>query len=154
MKERLIAWLTKNGAQMLPPTNCYEMARFIARGQTCIIYVGRRGVTASGPAYEILEAFKSGKPYQMGDKQKPRTPMAKLRSVLLQRDGNRCFFCHEVMTDRYTVEHLVARAKGGPDHQDNLVLAHEDCNTEAANMPLIEKIKLRERNHVELSRMR
>lgn len=44
-----------------------------------------------------------------------------------------------------TLEHLVARAKGGPDHMDNLVLVHEECNKKVSNLPLIEKIKIREK---------
>lgn len=143
-KSEFIAWLRKCGAQILPNTNAYELARFVAQDQTCVVYEGRRGVSANGFAAECWEAFVAGQDVRMGSVQKPRNSMAKLKAVLLQRDGNHCFFCHECMTDGFTVEHLVGRAKGGPDHQDNLALAHESCNKSAANLPLMEKIKLRE----------
>lgn len=158
-KAKFQEWLRSNGAQVLPETNSYELARFVAKGQTCVIYEGRRGVRANGMALACWVAFRSGvKYFQMGETQKPRTPMSKMKLVLRQRDGDCCFFCGLAMfelsdgrpetplCDDCTLEHLVGRAKGGPDHEDNLVLAHERCNKEADNLPLMEKIKIREAN--------
>ena len=42
----------------------------------------------------------------------------------------------------------ISRSHGGPDHMDNMALAHEKCNFEAANWPLVVKIKM----HVEARR--
>ena len=139
-----LAWLQKNGAEILPPTNQYEIARFVARGQTNVVYQGRRGVSANGFALECWMAFREGRGVNMGFTQKPRGSMAKLKLVLIERDGHHCFYCAEPLCEDMTVEHLVSRHKGGPDHQDNLVLSHASCNKLAANLPLVEKIKLRE----------
>ena len=111
-------------------------------------------------------AWRSGRAYfRMGSKQKPRDYLSRKREALKQRDGDRCFYCGKLMfwkeageriegSDNYqaidkedcTLEHLVARAKGGPDHMDNLVLVHDACNKLVDNLPLIEKLKIRERN--------
>lgn len=141
-------WLRTQGAQLLPTTNPYEVARFIAHGRTCIVYQDSRGYTsATGFAQECVDAFRDGQRLNMGFTQKPRSSMHKLKMVLLERDGPNCFFCGVLMLDGdITVEHLVGRGKGGPDHQDNLALAHDGCNQFADNLPLIEKIKMRERN--------
>lgn len=137
------AWLRAQGAEVLAPTNAYEMARFRARGGVHVIYEGRRGITANGFAQTALTAYEKGANLWMGLTTKPRGNMAKTRAALLERDGNLCFFCClEMNLEDMTVEHLVGRAKGGPDHQDNLVLAHESCNKSADNLPLIEKIKI------------
>lgn len=147
-----VEWLRANGAEILPVTNSFEIARFLAHGKVNVVYEGRRGVSANGFALEAWEAFRREEPHMnMGFVQKPRTPLTKLKYALRQRDGDLCFYCCKTMfsanqkTDLDpTIEHLVARGKGGPDHQDNLVLAHEACNKLVANMPLISKIKIRE----------
>jgi hypothetical protein len=136
------AWLRAQGAEVLAPTNAYELVRFRARGGVHVIYEGRRGITANGFAETALKAYEKGSNLWMGITTKPRDSMAKTRAALLERDGNLCFFCAlEMPLDDMTVEHLVGRAKGGPDHQDNLALAHEACNRFANNLPLMEKIK-------------
>ena len=139
-------WLRQNGAEVLAPTNPYEYARFIAHGCVNVVYTGRRGFSASGFANDCLDAYLSGqKNIDMGIVKKPRTPMGKLKIALLNRDGVACFYCGvEMVEDGMTVEHLVSRQNGGPDHMDNLVLAHESCNKKVANLPLRRKIQLRE----------
>lgn len=50
---------------------------------------------------------------------------------LLTRDGNRCHWCQTDFTALCppTFEHLIPRHYGGTDHDSNLVLACEPCNT-------------------------
>ena len=143
-KKKFHDWLRQQGAEVLAPTNPYEFARFIARGSTQIVYEGRRGISANGFASECFDAFQAGKGINMGFTQKPRDNMSRQRLALIERDGADCFFCRKPLVDDITVEHLVSRHKGGPDHMDNLVLAHISCNEKAANLPLIDKIKMRE----------
>jgi hypothetical protein len=151
-KEKFIEWLRTNGAEILPTTNSYELARFMAHGRVNIVYEGRRGIRCVGFAQECLEAWQEGRAMNMGFTQKPRNSLQRKQLALLQRDGSLCFYCGMVMSGtpgtqmQMTVEHLVGRAKGGPDHEDNLVLSHEVCNKKVANLPLIEKLKERERN--------
>lgn len=43
-----------------------------------------------------------------------------------------------------SAEHLLSRCHGGRSNMANMVLAHVTCNQEADNLPLVEKIKLRD----------
>ncbi len=47
--------------------------------------------------------------------------------------------------DDITIEHLVAKAFGGPDHISNLVLACDDCNQAVGTLSVSEKVAIRER---------
>lgn len=64
---------------------------------------------------------------------------------LIDRDGNECFFCGNQFTDEdpATLEHLVARRHGGPDHMSNYALAHEACNRKADTLSVVEKVAMR-----------
>lgn len=138
--------VAQKGAEVLAPTNQYEYARFIAHGCVNVVYTGRRGFSANGFAKEALSAFQLGnQSIDMGISKTARTPMTRRKYALIKRDGMNCFFCFKRMSENdMTVEHLVSKQNGGPDHMDNLVLAHAECNRKAANLPLIEKIKIRE----------
>lgn len=43
-----------------------------------------------------------------------------------------------------SVEHLIAQGRDGPDLWDNLVLCHRRCNQKLRDLPLVEKIKMRD----------
>ena len=45
-----------------------------------------------------------------------------------------------------TFEHLLAKSLGGKNHIDNLALAHGVCNNKAGNLPVIDKLWIRENN--------
>ena len=143
-QKKFLEWLRQQGAEVLAPTNPYELARFRARGGVHIIYEGRRGVNATGFAEECVTAFAKGSPLWMGMTQKPRNSMGYKKAALMERDGNECFYCHVPMSvTEATVEHLVSRQNGGPDHMDNLALAHDTCNRRVANLPLVKKLDFR-----------
>ena len=136
-------WLIKNGAEVLPPTNPYELSRFIARGGTHVIYHGRRGISAIGFAKECLGAFQEGRDISMGFARRGNS-MSRAKAAIVQRDGRACFYCARELSDaEITIEHLVSRQKGGPDHQDNLAIACHPCNLKAGHLPLVQKLKLR-----------
>ena len=145
-RSEFLEWLRQNGAEVLAPTNSYEYARFRAQGAVHVIYEGRKGLTANGFGAVCLESFnRNQQRLDMGITKKPRNSMGRLKVDLVARDGSDCFFCLKPMADQdMTIEHLVSRHKGGPDHMDNLVLAHMKCNGLADNRPLVEKIKIRE----------
>lgn len=138
------AWLARQGAEVIAPTNPYELVRFRARSATHVIYEGRRGVSAAGFAAECLGAFRTGKPLAMGLAKVPRTPAERFVAALLQRDGDACFYClGEMRPGDITLEHLVPVSKGGPNHLSNMALAHAACNREAGDLPLVKKIERR-----------
>lgn len=137
-------WLRLQGAEVLSPTNPYEVVRFRARGGVHIVYQNGAGVIkASGFAWECVQAFKKKHGVWMGSTQKTRSSFAKKKAALRNRDGDICFYCLLPMQEEeMTVEHLIPRQIGGPDHIDNLVLAHEKCNMAAGKKPLKEKIEV------------
>lgn len=143
-QEAFAEWLREQGADVLQPTSDYEFARFRAMGMINIIYVRQSGAFSAQPfGMECLAAFRKKKNMAMGFTEARKSLNASMRATLLARDGDLCFFCAEAMPPwDVTIEHLVAKNKGGPDHTDNLVLAHEACNQRIGSMPLIRKIRI------------
>jgi hypothetical protein len=84
--------------------------------------------------------------------QGPVTPGQKRREArvrsLRARDGNNCFYCGvELGKGEATLEHLLSEKDGGSSRQANLALAHKKCNELAADLPIVDKVMLRERLH-------
>jgi hypothetical protein len=149
-RPQFLAWLSTQGAEVLPSTNPYEFARFLARDGLHIIYRDKRGTfnatSQDGGNFsaECLAAFHRGANIGMGNTT-PRRPIRhRKKAALMERDGNACFFCLRPMEteEDITVEHLVAKLRGGPDHTDNMALAHRRCNQQANNAPLMDKIRI------------
>jgi hypothetical protein len=137
-------WLRSMGADVQATTSPYEFARFRAHGAVQIVYRRQNGAFSSGEfGMECLAAFTRGTSLAMGFTGPRHGVGAHLRAALVERDGDACFFCGMIMPrEDMTIEHLVAKNKGGPDHTDNLVLAHEKCNQSAGAAPLIDKIRI------------
>jgi hypothetical protein len=70
-------------------------------------------------------------------------------AYLMARDGDRCFYCSTPLfspfpvpnTHGISVEHLVPKAHGGPDHASNLVLTCSPCNREMGALSAAEKVR-------------
>lgn len=146
---KFINWLTRAGAEVLEPTNEYELIRFRAKGETGIIYTRKSGrLTFTGVAEEAFRAWRSGEPYEAADKTKRCKPSVHIQT-LLKRDGDLCFYCGQPMPeDDRTLEHLVPICHGGPNHISNMVLAHGRCNQMADNLPVSKKVELRDLNRL------
>ena len=147
-KAAFVEFLAANGAEILTTTNEYEVLRFRANGETSVLYRNKHGeFTGTGEMAKAYSAFINGRKCIGAQKNKAtivkRTPKVR---TLLERDGGNCFYCHEPLKNDITVEHLVSRAHGGPNHISNLVLAHQQCNADAGHLSAAEKIKLREQN--------
>lgn len=143
-------WIVARGAELLTPTNEYEVVRFLAFGETSIIYQRKSGqVSFVGQARAGWDAFHAHREsFRFADRGR-RTGFSSgvIVRTLLDRDGEFCFYCGGPFTESLppTKEHLVARTHGGPDHIANLFLACEPCNREAGHMSAVEKIHLRDR---------
>ena len=139
-----IAFLQANGAQVLEPTNEWEVVRFVAGDETSIVYKNKRGEHAfTGVAAAALEAFKTNAPWRAMPKtgKKKKSP-ARLQAIRA-RDGGYCFFCQKLVSvEDESEEHLVAVTHGGPNHISNLFLAHRTCNANAGHLSAAEKIKM------------
>jgi hypothetical protein len=105
----------------------------------------------------LHKAHIKGFNIQLGN---PRRSVTNRRSRVLflaERDGWDCWYCGcqlQPLGDDAaqiegarpaTLEELCSRHIGGPAHVDNQVLACQRCNALAANLPVSEKVKLREK---------
>ena len=140
-------FLTARGAQVLEPTNEWEVCRFLTGRGTSIIYKKKEGtLTFVGDAHDAYSCFtNSGMSWraQPATKRENKSPVR--MQALRTRDGNDCFFCHLPLSiEDESEEHLVAITHGGPDHLANLVLAHKLCNAQASHLSVMEKIHMRE----------
>lgn len=166
-----VAFLAANGCEVGSPTNPYEVVRYRAYWQgsqrpiTHIVYAKETGLlTWMGGSQGHYRAFLDGTalvgngppfvsqfegPQSKPDEQRlPKAPVSKTavsRRALLARDGNECWFCGEPMGDDCTIEHLVPKSRGGANSLANYALAHKQCNADAANKPLVDKIAMRAR---------
>lgn len=144
--DKFIQFLKQSGAEVLVPTNEWEMLRFDSHKGIGVVYFNkRRELRFTGQAKKAWDAYCTAGAFEGAIKGKRGilTPRVK---TLLERDGDCCFLCHLPLGDDITVEHLCAVVNGGPKHISNLVLAHDDCNKKLGHLSVMEKIKMRERN--------
>lgn len=141
------AWLTQRGAAVLDTTNEWEVLRFKGQ-QTAVIYMDKSGrLSFTGGSKLALDAFKrnatwQGSPATPKPKKKPKGKRH-MYSTIRRRDGNTCFFClDDVSEEDESIEHLVSRVNGGPDHLANFALAHRICNSRAGHLSAMEKIAI------------
>lgn len=171
MRPDFEGWLVARGAELLPPTNPYEVLRYKHRGFTNILYRKETGklTYVGGVGYDIKEfvkgaeltyADKCSPPSRVKPDKPPRTRKRRIKNkntrarrrlidVLRERDGPSCWFCGTELGDDITKEHLRPRSKGGTNQHENLVLAHASCNQQAADKDLGPKFALRARLHRE-----
>ena len=143
-------WLSERGAEVLRPTNQYEVVRYRAGDATHVVYRNDHGKSwkAVNGANEAVRAFQSGGSWTAPIQRTKKRPSlsTKMYFALVERDTSACFYCgHHVTEDEATIEHLVARSMGGPNHIANYVLAHAHCNQTAGNLSVAEKVRLRDR---------
>lgn len=134
------------GAEILAPTNPYEVLRFRSSKGVGVIYKGKRGETWNAEALAARDHLDAGAgslaPVAIKGRRKDKATV----EALLTRDGDNCLFCGKALDGDITVEHLVAIAHGGPNHISNLFLAHAACNQAAGHMSAPEKVALAIRN--------
>ncbi|PVX84320.1 HNH endonuclease [Paraburkholderia unamae] len=140
------AFLVERGAQVLQPTNEWEVLRFkTARGVSVIYRNAKDGLTFTGEAADAWNGLAKGNNWRGVEAVKRPPKVSAYVRALLKRDGDACFYCAQPMSEEdRTVEHLVARSHGGPNHLSNMVLAHRLCNANAGHLSAMEKIRLRE----------
>lgn len=67
-----------------------------------------------------------------------------LRRRMAKEQRGLCFYCQLRMFDDQTWEHLVPRANGGSNKLSNLRICHSKCNSVVGNLPIDDKLWLRE----------
>ncbi len=130
--------------EVRPPTNPYEVFRYRQGGNVGIIYRNDKDtlLTLSGLAVSAYRAFRMGKPCATMSGSKRASALRRL----IVRDGNKCWYCGyvPVSDEPLTIEHLLSRSSGGNHKIENLALACVECNTQADNLPVVQKVALRE----------
>jgi len=140
-------FLQAAGAEIIEPTSIFEVLRFKANGTVGVVYQNQHGVITKffNEAEKALQAFQNNKPYSANEVSK-RVKRNYILNTLLKRDGTDCFYCGKEMKEgQETIEHLFSINQGGRNHIANLALAHYECNRQASHMPVVEKVKLRDR---------
>lgn len=139
--EKLKNWLRNNGAEILPVTNDYELLRFKGSEVGIIYKSGKHGNKYTTNAVNCFKSGRkwNGRPLNVGRKNSYKAQ----KKRLLIRDGNDCFFCCKPLGDDVTVEHLVSLVQGGKNTLGNMVLSHEECNNQAGNATVKQKIDIR-----------
>jgi len=160
-----VSYLAAQGCEIGKPSNPYEVVRYRAYWQgskapvTHIVYAKGTGLlTWTQGTQAHYDAFLAGigllfnkPPKKVASELKPGpSKSAVRREALLERDGGDCWFCGTAMGDDCTIEHLVPKSKGGANSLQNYALAHQKCNAQAADLPLVQKIALRERMRADL----
>lgn len=69
-----------------------------------------------------------------------------LIAFLIERDGNRCFYCDEPQS-AYCLDHVQAKSRGGSDALSNRVLACGLCNYDKFSYPAWVFVLNREAGH-------
>jgi hypothetical protein len=151
-REKFELWLAERGAEVLSPTNEWELLRFKTEKGTGIVYTNKRAeLTWMGPAAEAYLAHVGNKSWRAVPKEQRRRKSSVVCQALRDRDGDDCFFCHlPVAIEEESPEHLVSITHGGPDHIANMALAHRVCNHQAGHLSLMGKIRMREEALVRL----
>jgi hypothetical protein len=149
-KEAFEAWLTAVGAEVLSPTNEWELCRFRCGSGTSVVYTNKRHeLKFTGQSGTAFQSFLGAKRWRAAPRTERTSKSSPTCATLRQRDGDTCFYCHlPVAVEDESVEHLVALTHNGPDHIANMALAHRDCNREAGHLALMEKIRLREQGRM------
>lgn len=143
-----LSYIEAAGAELLDVKNEWEVARFKTKNGTSVVYKTKKG-NYSFNGRDAEEAYKAfNKKAEWVPSVINRTPAKTNREKLIQRDGLICFYCMKPFENdkEITVEHLLSISHGGSNHINNLTLACKTCNVMAGNLPLVEKIKIREKN--------
>jgi 5-methylcytosine-specific restriction endonuclease McrA len=141
--DKFKTFLKSSGAEILEPTNPYEVVRFKTANGVSVVYKGKRGYSFTGDAQDAWDAMQKKNIWTVeprGIKEKRKTLTA-----LIDRDGHDCFYCGKETDDtNRTIEHLLAVAHGGNNNMNNLALACQDCNVAVGDMSILEKMHYRE----------
>lgn len=145
-------WLAANGAEVLEPTNEWELVRFRAGDKAGVIYTNKaEGTTFTGPATDAWMAFKSAASWRAAPATKRTRKSGPVLQAIRARDGDNCFFCMKpVAVEDESEEHLVPITAGGPNHISNKFLAHRVCNAKAGHLSAPEKIAQHVAAHLRL----
>jgi 5-methylcytosine-specific restriction endonuclease McrA len=139
---KFTARLEAAGAEILAPSNEWELLRFRSNEGVAVIYRNKRGDQIwSEIALRAQDRLNAGKRVSPAPKM-PRRRRNNDKLTIIERDGGECLYCGVQVGEYGTVEHLVAVAHGGPSHISNKFLACAPCNKAVGHMSAPDKVKL------------
>lgn len=146
---RLRVWAVAGGAEHQALTNPYELLRLRVRSGVAIVYRNKSNKqTWNDLATELLAIMERGQAFpeylQIVSKVRSTAKPSVDHRTISERDGMGCFFCAAEREGEMTIEHLVPRAHGGPNHLSNKFRACRPCNSMAGHLSAPEKIRIRE----------
>jgi len=146
--KRFKLWLECSGAELLHEKSRRNLLTARIKGSAFSLKIIRGTLIWPRALATAYHCFSEGHPWSGSERNNANYNAQALIRAIVERDGANCFFCQKPVprSDR-TVEHLVPRAHGGPNHLSNLFLAHKDCNNAAGSLPATQKIEIREKNH-------
>lgn len=138
------AWLLASGAELVEERADREVLRARTRlGMLVIDKIKDGQPIGPDPVLSTLTAaFDNGTTIDLTPAPGKRRGGAYARKVVALRDGPGCWYCGGDTI--LTIEHLVPRAYGGPNHPSNYVLACAPCNHDAGCLSVAEKVRMRE----------
>jgi len=151
--ERFRAFLLDSGCMLLDEISPVpgELLRFAVHGRKNLVARSKkRGISVRGPdVATAAAAFVAGRAWRPfgGASRHAGKGLDGLRAELRLRDGPDCFYCGRPLGDDVTIEELLARAWNGPRRAENCALAHARCNELAGSLPVVHKVRLRDRLH-------
>jgi len=151
-------WLVDRGSEIREPSNPFELLRFTTPEGVGVIYANKAGRVSAweNGAERAWLAYQGAETDWRVGKRVKNKGQSHQQTAIIARDGDGCWYCGKLFAeaaegqvnfngpDDATVEHLVSRTHGGPNHLSNLVMAHRKCNNEAGNLSVSEKVALRE----------
>ena len=149
-------WLVQCGATVEPGFTPWEILRFRSCRTSGVtsVYRNTKGKESWDTIATTLYAeYAAGKRPRLAHEDSVRYRTKALVAALVLRDGLECWFCGKEWPDQdspdLTIEHLLSRNHGGPNHESNLTIACERCNAAAGSLPIVGKVMLRERLRAE-----
>jgi len=141
-------YIRRLGGIIIQGKSDWEVTRFRMGNKTGVVYINKRGeITLPEAVRGLYRDFQ----IEIGELKPDKVDRLALRhkreakDALLKRDGNLCFYCGKPMNRKTrSLEHFVPVTHGGPNHISNFALAHIACNSMADDLPVVEKILLRE----------
>lgn len=163
-EKEFLEWVVHRGAVLLPVAREADLFAYQLDDRPCgireredgrIKWVGK----AFGHYLQFLTEIGLNTPVAPEDREDHGETYGTLKRSevvrkLKNRDGCNCFFCGNVIPrGRETIEHILPKTvskkhEGGlkiVNDLRNLALAHEECNSKAGSLSIVEKIRLRDK---------
>jgi hypothetical protein len=140
-------YLSQNGIELRQPKE-WELLRFAHSNGVGIIYFKANGtLTWSPEAHEAWLDHRDGIACRFAAQAQTANisyDRKKLLKELMVRDGPNCVVCNRPLSlGTASLEHLLDRKFGGPEHIANLTLACKPCNMELGKVKTLrEKIEI------------